>query len=62
MKVEGTVKNTLKKGWNRKEGRRNKTFTKGGILGPGVGALKRGGRWLEPPYELWLIARLKCSL
>ena len=60
MKVEGTVKNTLKKGWSRKEGRRNKTFTKGGILGPGVGALKRGG-WLEPPYELWLIARLKCS-
>ena len=42
MKVEGTVKNTLKKGWSRKEGRRNKTFTKGGILGPGVGALKRG--------------------
>ena len=46
MKVEGTVKNTLKKGWSRKEGRRNKTFTKGGILGPGVGALKRGaGGW-----------------
>ena len=46
MKVEGTVKNTLKKGWSRKEGRRNKTFTKGCILGPGVGALKRrGGGW-----------------
>ena len=42
MKVEGTVKNTLKKGWSRKEERRNKTFTKGGILGPGVGDLKRG--------------------
>ena len=40
--MEGTVKNTLKKGWSRKEERRNKTFTKGGILGPGVGALKRG--------------------
>ena len=48
MKVEGTVKNTLKKGWNRKEGRRNKTFTKGGILGPGVGALKRGGGGWNP--------------
>ena len=46
--MEGTVKNTLKKGWNRKEGRRNKTFTKGGILGPGVGALKRGGGGWNP--------------
>ena len=33
----------LKKGWNRKEGRGNKDFKKGGKLGQGVGALKRGG-------------------
>ena len=34
----------LKKGWNRKEGRRNKSFKKkeAGKLGQGVGALKRG--------------------
>ena len=41
----------LKRGWNRKEGRRNKDFEKGkGELGQGVGALKKGG--LEPLYEL----------
>ena len=28
--------------WNRKDGRRNKDFKKGGKLGQGVGALKRG--------------------
>ena len=39
----------LKWGWNRKKGRGNKDFKKGGgKLGQGVGALKRGG----PPYEL----------
>ena len=33
----------LKRGWNRKEGRGNKHFKKGGgKLGQGVGALKRG--------------------
>ena len=32
-----------KKGWNRKEGRENKVFKRGGgKLGEGVGALKRG--------------------
>ena len=42
----------LKRRWNRKEGRGNKDFKKGGgaswIIG--VGVLKKGG--LEPPYEL----------
>ena len=33
----------LKRGWNRKEGRGHKDFKKGGKLGQGVGALKRGG-------------------
>ena len=34
----------LKKGWGRKEGRRNKDFKKGGgKLGQVKGALKRGG-------------------
>ena len=39
----------LKKGWNRKEGRGNKDFKKGGKLGQGVGALERG---LKLPYKL----------
>ena len=41
-----------KRGWNKKEGRGNKDFKKGGKLGQGLGALKRGG--LELPYELWI--------
>ena len=42
----------LKRGWNRKEGRRNKDFKKGDKLGQGVGALRRWG--LERPYKLQL--------
>ena len=55
MRAGGTVKNTLKVGWNRKQGRGNKDFKRGGggKLGQGVGALKRGRR-LESPYELCL--------
>ena len=33
----------LKRGWNGKKGRGNKDSKKGGMLGQGVGALKRGG-------------------
>ena len=33
----------LKKEWNRKQGRGNKDFRKGGKLGQEVGALKGGG-------------------
>ena len=33
----------LKRGWNRKEGKGYKDFQKGGKVGQGVGALKRGG-------------------
>ena len=40
----------LKRGWNRKEGRGNKDFKKGGKLGQGMGVLKTVG--LEPPYGL----------
>ena len=40
----------LKRGWNRKEGRGNKLFKKGGQAGSRGGCLKNGG--LEPPYEL----------
>ena len=40
----------LKRGWKRKERKRNKDFNKGGKLGQGVGALK--GRGLEPHYKL----------
>ena len=32
-------------GWNSKEGRANNDFKKGGKLGQGVGALKKGGGW-----------------
>ena len=35
----------LKRGWNRKEGRGNKVFKKGGKLGQGVGVLKGGKGW-----------------
>ena len=41
----------LKRRWNRKEGRGNKDFKKGGgKLGQGLGASKKGR--LEPLYEL----------
>ena len=40
----------LKRGWNRKEGRGNKDFKKGGKLGQGMGVLKTVG--LEPPSGL----------
>ena len=40
MRVGGEL---CKRRWNKKEGRGNKKFKKGGKLGQGVGALKRGG-------------------
>ena len=40
----------LKKGWDRKEGRRNKNFKNGSKLGQEVDVLKRGR--LQPTYEL----------
>ena len=44
----------LKKGWNRKEGRGNEDFKKGGgKAGSRGGCLKKGGQ--EPPYEPCLI-------
>ena len=43
----GTVKNTLKR-----DGAENRGGDK---LVQGVGALKRGGGGLEPPYELWTV-------
>ena len=46
----GNCLKDLKRGWNRKEGRLNKDFKKGGKLGQRVGVLK--GRGLEPPYKL----------
>ena len=44
----------LKRGWNRKEGRRHKDFKRGGgQAGSRRGCLKRkGGGGLGPPYEL----------
>ena len=39
----------FKRGWNTKEGRANKDFKKGGKLGQGVGALKRGGPGIPLP-------------
>ena len=40
----------LKSGWNRKEKRGHKNFKKGGKLGQGVGALKRGAGTLLMNY------------
>ena len=37
MRVGGNCLKYLKRGWNRKEGRENKDFKKGGKLGQGVG-------------------------
>ena len=42
----------FERGWNRKDGRGQKDFKKGGKLGQGVGTLKKGG--LKPPFELWV--------
>ena len=44
----------LKRGWNR-EGRGNRDFKKGGKLGQGVGALKRGGwnPFANYDLEIW---------
>ena len=42
MRVGGNCLKHLKRGWNRKERRGNKDFKKGGKLGQGVGAVKRG--------------------
>ena len=45
----------LKSGWNRKEGRGNKDFKKGGQAGSRGGCLiKRGLEGLEPPYKLYI--------
>ena len=43
----------LKKGWNRKAGRETKILKKerGGKLGQGVGALKKGGRGAGTPLR-----------
>ena len=42
----------LKRGWNRKEGRGNKDFKKGGgKLGQGVDALKKGERLAGTPLR-----------
>ena len=44
----------LKRGWNRKKGRGNKDFKKGGKLGQGVGALKRKGVGAGTPLRTML--------
>ena len=46
----GKLSEIFKSGWNRKAGRENKDFKKGGKLGQGVGTFERG---LEPLYEPW---------
>ena len=48
----GELSKYLKRGWNRKEGKGNKNFKKGGGQdGSRDGCLKKE-RGLEPPYEL----------
>ena len=48
-------------GWNRKEGRGNKDFEKGGKLGQGVGALKRGSWNPLMNYESQLNMKLQMN-
>ena len=43
-----------KRGWDRKEGRENKKFKKGGKLGQGVGALKKRGWNPLMNYEYYI--------
>ena len=47
----------LKRGWNRKEGMKNKDFKKGGQARSRGGCIKRGG--LESPYELCTINHIQ---
>ena len=51
MRVGGNCQNTLKGGGTEKREGGTKILKKGGKLGQGVGALKRGR--VDPPYELW---------
>ena len=55
MGVGATVWNTLKGGRTEKSGGEINILKRGDKLGQGMGALKRGGGGLEPPYELWFL-------
>ena len=65
IKVGGDRKvKYLKMGWNRKEGRGNKTFKKRGKPGQGVGVLKRGGGTpllTMSSGQNWQYNNLKCQ-
>ena len=55
MRVGGTVQNTLEGGGTEKRGGETKILKRrGGKLSQGVGALKRDGGGLEPPYKICL--------
>ena len=54
MRLEEHLK-YLKMKWNRKMGRANNDFKKGGQAGSKGGCLKKEG--LEPPYKLWVSTR-----
>ena len=55
----GTVWNTLKGGGKKKRGGKTKILKRGGKLGQGVSALKKGGGGgLEPPYELCIFVQI----
>ena len=47
----GSLLFTTSPQWNRKVGRRNKDFQKGGKLVQGVDALKRGGGGAGTPFR-----------
>ena len=57
----GELSEIPEKGIEQKRGEGKQRFKKGGKLGQGVGALKRG-EGLEPPYELRLTTPTKKSL
>ena len=50
-----TVANTIKRGGTEQRGGDTNILKRGGKLGQGVAALKRGV--LEHPYELWIVDR-----
>ena len=54
---DGGYLNYLKRGWNRKEGRGNKGFKKGGQAWWRGGWLKGEGAWNPITYKLWFKKR-----
>ena len=61
MQEWGNCLKYLKMGWNRKEGKGNKDFKKGGQVGPRGGCLKKGRGAGTPLLTMVMIIGLSCS-